>query len=116
MGELLVRFVVGGALVSMFALLGDLFRPKSFAGLFAAAPSVALSTLALAAAARGSTYVSLEARSMVVGCVALFAYSTVVVRVLAARVGRPSVVATGGLLVWAAVAAVGWLLALRGAA
>jgi len=46
-GELLVRFLVGGALVSVFALLGDLFEPKSFSGLFGAAPSVAIATLAL---------------------------------------------------------------------
>jgi hypothetical protein len=114
MAELLVRFVVGGALVSIFALLGDLFRPKSFAGLFAAAPSVALATLVLAAATRGSTYVAVEARSMIVGCVALFAYSTVVARVLGAHVGRPGVVAAVGIFVWVAVAAVGWLLALGG--
>jgi hypothetical protein len=39
-----VRFLVGGILVSAFAMLGDILRPKSFAGLFGAAPSVALST------------------------------------------------------------------------
>jgi uncharacterized membrane protein (GlpM family) len=115
MGELLFRFLVGGALVSVFALLGDLFRPKSFAGLFAAAPSVALATLALAAATRGSSYVALEARSMVVGCVALFVYATVVLRVLAGRIGRPSIVASLGLAVWIAAAAAGWKLALGGA-
>jgi hypothetical protein len=99
----------------VFALLGDLFRPKSFGGLFAAAPSVALATLILAVIARGSNYVAVEGRSMVVGCVALFAYSTVVVRVLAARIGRPSVVATVGIVVWVAVAATGWAVVLSGA-
>jgi len=114
MGELLIRFLVGGALVSVFALLGDLFQPKSFAGLFAAAPSVALATLLLAAVSHGSAYVAWEARSMVVGGVAFFVYATVVVRVLAGRVGRPSVVASLGLAVWIAVAAAGWLVALGG--
>jgi hypothetical protein len=114
MRELLLRFVVGGALVSVFALLGDLFRPKSFAGLFAAVLSVALATLILAATTRGPTYVAVEARSMVVGCVALLAYSTFVVRLLAARIGRPRVVATVGLIVWVAVAATGWAVVLRG--
>ena len=42
MTEYAVRFLVGGALVSAFAMLGDILRPKSFAGLFGAAPSVAL--------------------------------------------------------------------------
>ena len=37
MKEMLLRFVIGGVVVSIFAVL-DLFKPKSFAGLFAAAP------------------------------------------------------------------------------
>lgn len=45
--ELLLRFLIGGSVVSLFAIAGDVFRPKSFAGLFGAAPSVALATLAL---------------------------------------------------------------------
>jgi hypothetical protein len=40
--ELFIRFVVGGTVVSFFAVLGDLLKPKSFAGLLGAAPSVAL--------------------------------------------------------------------------
>ena len=43
--RVLIRFLVGGAVVSVFALIGDLVKPKSFAGLFGAAPSVALATL-----------------------------------------------------------------------
>ncbi len=74
MGELVVRFLVGGAVVSCFALIGDLFKPKSFAGLFAAAPSVALATLALTVLRHGSAYAALEAGSMVLGAVAFLAY------------------------------------------
>ena len=44
MSEDVLRFVVGGVVVSAFSMLGDILRPKSFAGLFAAAPSVALAT------------------------------------------------------------------------
>ena len=40
-----LRFLVGGIAVSAFAALGDALRPKSFAGLFGAAPSIALATL-----------------------------------------------------------------------
>ena len=36
-----LRFLVGGFAVSAFAAIGDALRPKSFAGLFAAAPSIA---------------------------------------------------------------------------
>ena len=115
LSELFVRFAVGGALVAAFALLGDLFRPKSFAGLFAAAPSVALATLVLAGASRGAAYVAVEGRSMVVGAVAFFAYVTVVVLVLGKRIGRPGIVASVGLAAWLAVAAVGWKLLLKDA-
>jgi hypothetical protein len=37
--EFIFRFIVGGLIVSLFAVLGDVLKPRSFAGLFAAAPS-----------------------------------------------------------------------------
>jgi len=55
------EFLIGGAVVSAFALLGDLFKPKSFAGLFGAAPSVALATVALTLSLEGARYVATEA-------------------------------------------------------
>jgi hypothetical protein len=76
--EVATRFLVGGAIVSAFAVLGNLFKPKSFAGLFGAAPSVALATLLLTTSKHGQVYASIEARSMMVGAVALFCYSIVV--------------------------------------
>ena len=42
MMQLVLRFVVGGLVVSLFTVIGDVLKPKSFAGLFGAAPSVAL--------------------------------------------------------------------------
>jgi hypothetical protein len=56
MTEYLVRFLVGGVVVSAFAMLGDVLRPKSFAGLFGAAPSVALATLGIAVYRDGSDF------------------------------------------------------------
>src|SRR5258708_12027807 len=41
MTEYVIRFFVGGAVVSAFAVLGDLLRPKSLARPFGADPSVA---------------------------------------------------------------------------
>lgn len=58
MAESLIRFVVGGAVVSAFALIADILRPKSFAGLFGAAPSVALVSLALGTLLHGRDYVA----------------------------------------------------------
>jgi len=78
MGELLVRFLIGGVVVSAFALLGDVFKPKSFAGLFGAAPSVALSTLGLTVATEGACYAATEGRSMTAGAIAFFAYASLV--------------------------------------
>lgn len=43
--DYIVRFLAGGLIVAIFAILDDTLRPKSFAGLFAAAPSVAVATL-----------------------------------------------------------------------
>jgi len=36
--QILIRFLVGGAVVSVFAPIGDVLKPKSFAGLFGATP------------------------------------------------------------------------------
>lgn len=113
MSELVVRFVLGGAIVATFALLGDLFEPKSFAGLFAAAPSVALTTLILAATKHGFPYAATEARSMLVGSVAFLVYASAVSWFLHAQGGRPRWVAAGGVLLWLAAAAGGWAVWLR---
>jgi len=67
---------VGGAVVSVFATVGDVLRPKSFAGLFGAAPSVALATLGLTIVAEGGSFAEVEARSMIAGVLALFAYAS----------------------------------------
>lgn len=82
MGELVVRFFAGGIVVSAFALLADVLRPKSFAGLFGAAPSVALVSLSLAIPMHGPDYVHTEARSMMIGAAALCVFSVVLVHFL----------------------------------
>lgn len=78
----LIRFVVGGAVVSLFAVVGDVLRPKSFAGLFGAAPSVALATLTLTFSKHGGQYVATEGRSMILGAIALCIYSVLVCQLL----------------------------------
>jgi len=80
--DYVVRFFAGGFAVSLFAILGDLLRPKSFAGLFGAAPSIALATLTLAFWTHGRPYVSTEGRSMIIGAVALTVYSLLVCQLL----------------------------------
>lgn len=78
MSQILVRFFVGGAVVSVFAILGDLLKPKSFAGLFGAAPSVALATLGLTVVSEGASYAAAEAHSMMAGAIAFTAYASCV--------------------------------------
>ena len=111
--ELLVRFLVGGLVVSVFSVLGDIAKPKSFAGLFGAAPSVALATLGLTIAADGSSYASLEAQSMTLGAAALFLY-TLCVSWLMMRYNLPALAVTVALLpLWFTVAVGLWVVLLK---
>ncbi len=112
-GELGVRFAVGGTLVALFALLGDLFSPKSFAGLFAAAPSVALATMILTLHQEEPAYVAAEARSMVFGAIAFFVYASSVGWLLQRRRTHPPVVAFAAILLWCVIAGVSWLIFVR---
>ena len=87
-GELIFRFLFGGLIVSLFALLGDGLRPKSFAGLFGAAPSIALATLGLTVHKHGPHYAALEARSMIFASLAFLFYAACCAWIL--RRFRPS--------------------------
>lgn len=99
-----LRFFVGGLVVSGFAILGDALRPKSFAGLFGAAPSVAIATLTIAFLKDGSSFVSLESRSMAIGAVALASYAVVVCQLMM-RFRLSALLATSwALFVWLAAA------------
>jgi hypothetical protein len=111
--NILIRFAVGGVIVSLFAVLGDLVKPKSFAGIFGAAPSVALATIFLTVVSNGRAYMSVEARSMILGAVAFLLYACAVMRIL--RTGKwPVLPVTGAaLLIWAATAFGLWLGILR---
>jgi hypothetical protein len=75
MDDLLIRLLIGGLVISAFSSLGDILRPKSFAGLFGAVPSIALATVGLTIQQNGKTYAALECRSMVVGAIAFFMYA-----------------------------------------
>ena len=102
--DYLIRFVVGGFVVSAFAVIGDVLRPKSFAGLFGAAPSVALATLSLAIWKEGAGYVSIEGRSMILGALALAAYSFAVCQILVRLRWSALTTTTSAILLWLAVA------------
>lgn len=65
--EYMIRFLTGGAVVSIFAMMADVIRPKSLAGLLSASPAVALATLSLVFSSKDSAYASIEGRSMMLG-------------------------------------------------
>lgn len=112
--EWLIRFLIGGAVVSAFALLGDIVRPKSFAGIFGAAPSVALATLALTVHTEGSSYAATEARSMVIGAAAMMIYAGLCSRTMWTRPISVKTVTLAGLAFWLIATLAGWALFLRG--
>jgi hypothetical protein len=111
--DLIFRFLIGGLVVSAFAILGDLLEPKSFAGLFGAAPSIALATLGLTIHREGAAYAAAECRSMLAGAVALGIYAYVVCRLLIRRRIAPLPAALSSLAVWFAVSVGSWLVFLR---
>jgi uncharacterized membrane protein (GlpM family) len=100
MNDLLIRFLVGGAVVSLFAMLGDVLRPKSFAGLFAAAPSIALATVSLTIHKEGKAFAALEAKTMIFGALAFLLYAALASLIL--RRGKLSALSTALVLmpVW----------------
>jgi hypothetical protein len=113
MTELLLRFLIGGTVVSLFAAISDLLRPKSFAGLFGAAPSVALATLALVVRSNGALYTALEGRSMIAGSVAMFVYAYAVRCVMMRGKRNALSVTAWAMPLWFGAAGFLWLVWLR---
>jgi hypothetical protein len=111
--EIILRIVVGGVVVSTFAILADLLKPKSFAGLFGAAPSIALATLFLTVAKDGKQYAAMEGRSMILGALAFFLYAWVISRVLFHRKLKVFAAASGGIVLWFGCAIGLWYAVLR---
>ena len=89
LSDFLIRFFLGGIVVSFFAALSDVVKPRTFSGIFGAAPSVALVSLWLSYDAYGAAYVSTEARSMMTGAAALMVYSTASIRVMQSKLSSP---------------------------
>lgn len=113
MTEWILRFLIGGAVVSFFAVAGDVLRPKSFAGLFSAAPSVALATLGLAIHKEGRAYAAHEAACMMIGAAAFCVYAAGASWWLRRAQTSAHVVTLSLLPAWLAVALGIWALAGR---
>lgn len=113
MKVILIRFLIGGIAVSVFAILGDLFKPKSFAGLFGAAPSIALATLGLTVASDGRHYAATETNSMIAGAIAFFVYASCVSWILMRGRFTALWVTVSALPVWAVIAFGLWYIWLK---
>lgn len=94
---LAVRVVAGGTLVVAFAMVSDMLKPKMFAGLFSAAPSVATASLVVSGLAMGPAKVEQYAAGMIAGAAGLVVYS-LAAAFLVQRVGA----AAGSVLAWLA--------------
>ncbi|MGH9297387.1 MAG: DUF3147 family protein [Acidimicrobiales bacterium] len=68
---ILVKAVGAGALVVISALIGEVLKPKRFAGLFSAAPSVAVASLAIDAGFVGTGKTHASAETMILGGAAM---------------------------------------------
>jgi hypothetical protein len=106
--ELVIRFIVGGLVVSAFALISDILRPKTFAGIFSAAPSVALATLGLTLLLKGGAYAGVEGNAMMAGAAAMLVFSILSGAALIRRTGNALAVASSAGAAWLVVAFVLW--------
>ena len=111
MSEYVIRFLAGGAVVSAFSMLGDLLKPKSFAGVFGAAPSVALATLGITVQQHGAAYAGTQSLSMMAGAVALAIYSILVCQLLMRARIRALPATLLSIVVWVIAAFGLWALA-----
>lgn len=111
--DLLIRCLIGGVVVSVFAILGDVIKPKSLAGTTAAAPAVALATLVLTLHQKGVVYTALECRSMLAGAIAYLLFAVAVSYIQMRYKPKALVGAAAVMPLWLVVAAALWAVWLR---
>src|SRR6266550_5364425 len=91
------KALAGGIAVVAFSLIGQAGHPKRFSGLFAAAPSVALASLAMTVLSKGAGATVPYAQGMLVGSAGMLVYCLVSL-VLIERLHA----LLGSVLAWAA--------------
>jgi uncharacterized membrane protein (GlpM family) len=101
---LLVKGLAGGLLVVAFALLSEGLSPKRFAGLFGAAPAVAIAGLSIVLLDKGTHDAHQNAVGMLAGSAGMVAYAAATIPLLRRlRASRAAVIA---LPAWCGAAAV----------
>lgn len=101
---LALKGLAGGGLVVAFALLSEALSPKRFAGLFGAAPAVALAGLIITIVDKGAHDAHQNTVGMLAGGAGMVAYAAAAVSLLKRMPARRA--ALVGLGAWTPVAAV----------
>lgn len=99
---------MGGTMVAFFAVVGHVLRPKWFAGLFGAAPSVAIASLAVTVIDKGTHNAAVAGYGMLFGAAGFVAFSLCVRPLL--TVTSAAVATSLSCLVWILVAVGSYLL------
>jgi hypothetical protein len=108
---LAAKAVNGGLFVVLFSLIAEMIMPKRFAGLFSAAPSVALANLIVVIISKGQGEGIADTHGMVIGAFALSL--SCLVGVAAVRRYRALAGSSVLLLAWLAAALAGYAGFLR---
>lgn len=104
---LAVKGLAGGTLVTAFALLSQGLSPKRFAGLFSAAPAVAIAGLTIALLDKGAHEAHQGAVGMLAGAAGMIAYAALAVPLLKRlQASRAAVLSLGAWFIVAAIVAV----------
>jgi hypothetical protein len=106
-----VKAVNGGLFVVVFSLFGEVAIPKRFAGLFSAAPSIALANLLVTAVVAGNAEAKANAQGMIVGASALVVATVAGLAFIRRHRAKPT--ALGVCTVWLALASLGYVAVLR---
>lgn len=109
---LAAKGLAGGLLVVAFALLSEGLSPKRFAGLFSAAPAVALAGLTITILDKGAHDAHESATGMIAGAFGMVAYAVAVVPLLyRTRAVSAAATAMGAWLLVAVLVALPLMLA-----
>jgi uncharacterized membrane protein (GlpM family) len=101
---LAIKGLAGGTLVVAFALLSQSLEPKRFAGLFSAAPAVALAGLTVTLLDKSAHDAHQSAAGMIAGGVGMAVYAAAVISLL--RRARPLPASLSAIGVWIVIAAI----------
>jgi uncharacterized membrane protein (GlpM family) len=96
---IVIRAAAGGLLVLAFALISEAVKPKRFAGLFSAAPAVAIAGLVVTLVTTPGSDARDASLGMLAGSAGMLAYAVAVVALLRGRNSRLA----------SAIAMVAWL-------